>query len=411
MTLRSFPPWYLRPYTLAVRVRRFELRLIGTCLVACWIVSGGLILLTYRPGGPLDLIVGLTSLGPIAIALAGVIWPPVARGDVAFPSIVWLGILGLLCLVPSIVGIDHQLTTFGSQTLLPSIEAAYPWLVALLATSLFSGFGIARRLQGGTAIRRRRMLAGIAIALLATGVSGAAFGAAAVADEMALRDRPTAASRFGPTAGDVQPPLCDMSIGLGRTAVLSLHLDGSIDLRPLGSVDLTGVRVGADFSWQAYVATSHELGVYGSARSGQKAWIRTPSTDWHTVPASSVSPDTLDEQALDVALGQRYRTTAEDRGVEVIEGARARRCHILVDGEIFESAFPQVRLLVGLADLHRWRGQIDYWVFLDGQIGQIAGSINGEATAVVPAAIQGTVEVLLTATERGRSLVVYPPVR
>jgi hypothetical protein len=385
------------------------MRLIGSCLVACWMISGGLILLTYRPGGPFDLVVGLTTIGPIVIALAGVVWPPVARGDVAFPAIVWLGMIGLLCLVPSIAGIVPQLTTFGSQTLLPSIEAVYPWLVALLATSLFSGLGIARRLQGGTAMRRRRMLTGSAIALLATALSGAAFGAAAAANEIALRDQPTAASRFGPTSGAAQPALCDLSLMAGPTARLTLRLEGTVDLRPLGSVDLSGVRAGADFRWQAYVATSDQLGLYGAARRGQQGWIRTPSTDWHAVPVTSVSDDTLDAQALEVALSQGYRATAEDRGVEVIEGARARRCRIAVDGEIFESAFPQVRLLVGTADLHRWRGQLDYWVFLDGEVGQIAGSINGEATAVVPEAIQGTVEVLLTATERGQGLVVYPP--
>ena len=394
-----------------MRVRRFELRLIGSSLVVCWLVSGGLILLTYRPGGPFDLIVGLTTVGPIAIALSSVIWPPVARGNVAFPTIVWLGLIGLLCLIPSIAGIVPQLTTFGSQTLLPSIEAVYPWLVALLATSLFSGFGIARRLQGGTAIRRRRMLAGTAIALAATAASGAAFGAVAVANEMALRDRPTVSSRFGPTIGGEQPPMCDMPLAVGSTARLTLHLEGSIDLRALGSVDLSGVRVGGDFRWQAYVATSDQLGLYGSARTDQQGWIRTPSTDWHPVPAATVNDDTLDQQALAVALSEGYRATAEDRGVEVIEGARARRCRVAVDGEIFETAFPQVRLLVGSADLHRWRGQLDYWVFLDGEVGQIAGSINGEATAVVPEAIQGTVEVLLTATERGRGLVVYPPAR
>ena len=387
------------------------MRLIGSCLVACWVVSGGLILLAYRPGGPLDLVVGLTTLGPIAIALAGVIWPPVARGNVAFPTIVWLGLIGLLCLIPSIAGIVPQLTTFGSQTLLPSIEAVYPWLVALLATSLFSGFGVARRLQGGSAIRRRRMLAGSAIALLATGVSGAAFGAAAVANEMALRDQPTASSRFGPTTGPAQPPYCDAPIVAGTTARLRLQLDGTIDLRPLGSVDLTGIRAGTDFRWQAYVATNDQLGVYGSARIGQQAWMRTPSTDWHATPLAPVSGDSLDQQALAAALGEGYRATAEDRGVEVIEGARARRCRIAVDGTIFESAFPEVRLLVGSADLHRWRGQLDYWVFLDGEVGQIAGSINGEATEVVPEALQGTVDVLLTATERGEGLVVYPPDR
>ena len=140
------------------------------------------------------------------------------------PAIVWLGIVGLLCLVPSIAGMVDQLTAFGSQTLLPSIEAAYPWLVALLATSLFSGFGIARRLQGGTAIRRRRLLAGSAIALVATGLSGAAFGAAAVVNDTALRDQPTVSSRFGPTVGSAQPPLCGMPLTTGTTARLTLHL-------------------------------------------------------------------------------------------------------------------------------------------------------------------------------------------
>ena len=61
--------------------------------------------------------------------------------------------------------------------------------------------------------------------------------------------------------------------------------------------------------------------------------------------------------------------------------------------------------------MHRWRGELDYWVFLDSQIGQVAGSVNGEASGVVPDALQGTVEVLLTATERGRSFVIYPPPR
>jgi len=88
-----------------VRVRSFELRLIGTALVACWLVSGGLILLAYRPGGPFDLIVGLTAIGPIVISVASVIWPPVARGNTAFAATVWLGIVGLLCLVPSIAGV------------------------------------------------------------------------------------------------------------------------------------------------------------------------------------------------------------------------------------------------------------------------------------------------------------------
>ena len=68
-----------------MRVRRFELRLIAVALVVCWSVAAGLVLLAYRPGGPFDVIVGLTAMSPIVIALAGAIWPPVARGNNAFP--------------------------------------------------------------------------------------------------------------------------------------------------------------------------------------------------------------------------------------------------------------------------------------------------------------------------------------
>jgi hypothetical protein len=129
------------------------------------------------------------------------------------------------------------------------------------------------------------------------------------------------------------------------------------------------------------------------------------------VAPGSVDADTVDLQALDIALTPDLRATAEDRGVEVIEGARARRCRVAVDGLIFEAAFPQVVWLVGGADLHRWRGQLDYWVFLDGELGQVAGSANGEANEIVPNALNGTIDVRLAATERGRDAVIYPPTR
>ena len=392
-----------------MRVRTFELRLIAVALVVCWSIAAGLVLLAYRPGGPLDVVVGLLALTPIGIALAGAIWPPVARGDVAFPAIVWLGILALLCLVPSITGVINQLLAFGSRTLLPSLEAAYPWLVALFATSLFSGFGIARRLQGGTAIRRRRLIAGTTIALALTLVSGLAFGAVAVANDVALRDRPIEASRFGPTAGAEQPPLCDADLEAGASARLNLHMNATVDLRPVGSIDLTGIRVGRDLRWLGYAATSRQLGQFGAARIGSQGWTISPGSRWERVEPASVDADTVDVQALGAALTPALRATAEDRGVEVIEGARARRCRVAVDGIIFLDAFPQVAWLVDGADLHRWRGQLDYWVFLDGELGQVAGSINGEAADIVPEALNGTVEVRMTATERGRDTFIYPP--
>ena len=91
------------------------------------------------------------------------------------------------------------------------------------------------------------------------------------------------------------------------------------------------------------------------------------------------------------ALTPGNRATAEDRGIDVIEGARARRCRVAVDGATFAAAFPQVRWLVGDADLHRWRGQLDYWVFVDGQLGQVAGDASGEATGIDPEHLLGDV--------------------
>jgi hypothetical protein len=195
----------------------------------------------------------------------------------------------------------------------------------------------------------------------------------------------------------------------GKTARLAARLAASIDGRQNGTVDITGERAGRDFRWLAYVATNRQLGQYGEARIGTSAWIRTPRRNWAPAATDLVADSSLDLQATQQALTYGARATAEDRGIETIEGARARRCRISVDGPVFRRTFPQVRWLVGDDDLEHWFGQLDYWVFLDGGLGQVAGSVNGEAGRIQDKAIQGRVEVLLTATDRGRSMVIYAP--
>jgi hypothetical protein len=394
-----------------MRARRFELRLLGSALVGAWGLAAVLVLLAYRPGGPFDIAVGVTMLLPLAIAISGVLWPPVAKGRDTYPLVVALGVGSLLLLLPSIGGVLNQLQAFGSQTLMPSLEAAYPWLLALAGTSLFAGFGLARRLDAGTALRPRRLRVGTAVAVAFTAVAGTAFAGAAIANELALRDRttPPAVSRFGPTDAETELPPCDGALNAGKRARLIAHLRGQIDGGAVGSVDLSGQRVGTNFRWLAYVATDRELGQYGAASFGGRAWTRTPRDGWRPAEAESVRAQTLDLQAVRTTLARRSRATAEDRGIEVIEGARARRCRVAVDGATFGATFPQVRWLVGDADLGRWRGQLDYWVFVDGQLGQVAGSVNGEAGAIRPEAVQATIEVFLTATERDGDLVIYPP--
>jgi hypothetical protein len=238
-----------------VRVRTFELRLIGVALVACWTLTAALVLLAYRPGGPIDLVVGVLACVPLAIALAGVVWPPLTHGERSFPAMIWLGIVALLVLVPSIAGLLVQLRALGSQTLLPSPEAAYPWLVALAATSLFTGFGLARVMLGQTAMRRRRLVRGLLLASGLTLATGLVLGGAALANDLAMRDRTAAASRFGPTDPDTDPNLCTAPLAAGDAAALTLTMRGEVDLRPIGSIELSGSRSGEDYRWLAYVAT------------------------------------------------------------------------------------------------------------------------------------------------------------
>ncbi len=394
-----------------MRVRKFELRLVGAALVAGWVVAAGLVLIAYRPGGPLDVLVGLTMTVPILIAVAGFVWPPVSRGDGAFAGMVWLGIAALLCLVPSIAGVIEQIQALGSQTLLPSLEAAYPWLLALGATSLFSGLGIARRRRGATALRRLRFVDGAVVAAVLTLLSSSLFAGAAVANEIAVRDTVPTSSRFGPTGTEAEPQLCNAPLDAGREARLSADLTATADLRPIGSVEILGTRDRGEYRWTGYVATDRTLGQVGTARVADAAWTRVPGEGWVAVPPSDVAGQTIDLQVLATALTYDNRATAEDRGVEVIEGARARRCRVAVDGATFEAAFPQIRWLVGDADLHRWRGQLDYWVFLDGQLGQVVGDAGGDGAGLVAGALVGDVAVHMTATERDRDHVIYPPPR
>lgn len=393
----------------SVRVRTLELRLIAVVLTACWAVTAVLVLITYRPGGPADVVVGLAAAVPAAIALAGVAWPPVPRSDRAFAAMVALATAAFLVLVPSIADVTGQLGAAGVQTLLPSVEAAYPWGIGLLATCLFTGFGLARRRLGQSALRRRRMVRGIVIALVFAVGSATAFTAAAMANELALRDQVANSSRFGPTDPDEDPPACDGLMSVGATAEAIVHFEGEMDGRSIGTVDIQGVRNHRDVSWVSYTASSRRLGLGGVVVIGEGTWARAATGRWVRVDPEVGDDQRLDLRAAAVALTPDARITAESRGVGLIEGARARQCRIAIDGPTFRLAFPQVDELVGAASLARWRGQLDYWVFIDGQIGRIAGSVNGDAAEIQQGAIQATIRVDLSAIDRNRPVTIVAP--
>jgi hypothetical protein len=375
-----------------VRVRTLELRLLAAALTTGWAVTASLILLAYRPGGPIDLLVGLASGLPIAVAAAGFVWPPVARGKRSSVAMAWLGIASLV-------------------VLLPSVEAAYPWAIALIGTGLFTGFGIARYRLGETALRRRRLVRGTAVGVLLTAAVGLGFGGVAIANEVALRDRVASSSRFGPTDPEAEPPACDEDVAVGPAARVDLIVTGDVDGRALGTVDVRGVRSGGDARWLAYVASRRALGLFGEARIGRAGYLRSPVTGWVPATPEAVADVGLDALVLDVALGPDVRSASEMHGIAFFEGARARHCRIAIDGSTFRLAFPQIAWLVGDVDLSRWRGELDYWVFADGQLGRIQGSVSGEGASLREGALQASLRATMTMTDRTRPTDVVAPTR
>jgi hypothetical protein len=309
-----------------MRVRIFELRLIAAGMTTLWTIVAALVLLGYRPGGPIDLLVGLAAGPPVVIAAMALVWPPAARDDRVFAVTVWVGLLVALLLIPSIGGIIEQLAAQGAQTLLPSVEAAYPWLLALTGTCVFAGIGIARRLLGPGSPRRPRLIRGLALGVGLTVVASSMFAGAAIANELALRDRPASSSRFGPTDPDLVPPACDGPIRVGATAQVQLDISADIDLHPIGTAHVAGSRSGADIHWLGDVATDRVLGQYGAARVGDRGWLQSPGVGWESSDPATIEPFTLDRRIVETALAEADRTAAEDRGIEFIDGARARHC-------------------------------------------------------------------------------------
>jgi hypothetical protein len=109
------------------------------------------------------------------------------------------------------------------------------------------------------------------------------------------------------------------------------------------------------------------------------------------------------------ALTPPQRAVVEDAGGAYVEGARARHCRVALDGDTLRRAVPEVSMLVGGADLSRWRGELDFWVFADGQLGQANGFANGPGLELAPGALTAEVRFSLLAIDRGQPVTVQLP--
>ena len=84
--------------------RRLGLRLLAALLAGLWTGLAIVVLVAYRPGGPLDVVVGITVALPAAVVALAIPWPPVSRVWRRQVVIAWLGLLAAM-LVGPLVGL------------------------------------------------------------------------------------------------------------------------------------------------------------------------------------------------------------------------------------------------------------------------------------------------------------------
>ncbi len=406
------------------------MRLLAMILTVLWAVTAIVIATAYRPGGAADFVVALACFVPVIIADAGVVWPAKKLSRPHRAALIWVWLMAVLFTIPILYGIAATLADDGPQSLVPSAEAAYGGAIALFATSFFSIVGLVHRRRKVRPLEGRATLTASGVAVLLTVVAGLAFVLVAELNDRELRRAEPSSSRFGPTDPDIVPPLCDDPIALGKNAAIVIEAKSSLDNNDRGAARLVGQRGGQDESWGGSWTGLDGEGRQAYVRAGPRAWLndssddaQAPGTSWHEVGPDlfqmlGSTPLTMDGPPHSVANSPRGAIVAEDLGLEHIEGARARHCRTLIDGTTALETFLPLRWL--LFDdsawvegaIGRWRGELDWWVFVDGELGMAAVEVSGsraetgwdaEGTRVV-------LEARLQATNRDQVVDISAPV-
>ena len=420
-----------------MRVRVLRLRLLAAIAGILWVAAAAAVLLGYRPGGPLAPLVAATPLVGAIGSVAALAWPPLVRGRRLAAAVVWLGILDLLVLAPALGGLVDALEQPPATPFLPSPESAYAWFLALAGTTLFAGLGISRRVLGATALRRARLALASLLAIALVAVGAGVSGMAVLATQLDRGAAPAQATDWGPTDPNLVPPSCSSPLRIPTSASVTIEASSAIDGRPVGSVSLVGERAGDDETWRAQLYgwpanAGREPGNLAYTRVGSSAWLSVDGAAWNpvpldetlTIPVEAGMPQpspvvrprvTLDTAVIVADLSDPARLAAEDSGIELIGGARARHCRLLTGGILALQAFRPLRWLMGQApladtpDLAAWRGELDWWVFADAELGMATVSVEGFQPAGWPAGLQATLKATLTARGRDAARSIQAP--
>ena len=396
------------------------MKTLAAFLIVLWVVTAVAVSAIYRPGGPVDIVVVLACLVPVAVATMALVWPSSPAGKRDRLALVWIWLTAVLFAIPVLYGVVADLVSDDPVSLIPSVEAAYAAIIAFGATALFSAVGFVHTRRGVRPFERAATMRTLLLAGGLTVAITASFGAVAAVNDRSQRDDGTTTSRFGPTDADLVPPDCDVAPRLGEDAVISIEARSSIDNEPRGEARLDGRRGGADETWGGTWSDPDGGGDLAYRRVASRAWVNSgtadpeaPGTTWR-----QVTPDgfgmagtaglTMDGPPHAIVSGPRGSIVPEDLGLAFVEGAQARHCRTFIDGPTALATFLPLRWLVGDGDparLDDWRGEMDWWVFTDGELGRASVEVSGSRAPVwAQAGVRGTLEADLLATDRDQAI-------
>ncbi|OGN88206.1 MAG: hypothetical protein A2X23_04790 [Chloroflexi bacterium GWC2_73_18] len=378
--------------------------ILALFVAAAWLAAGAAVFVGYRPGGAADGTLAVVALLPIVPALVvartrgggGAVTEPIGR--LLAPAAM---IGALLLLVPLTAELVRpagpgwpgaQPGTFAPLAvarLLPSPSLGWAFALAAALTALPAlRSRVPRRSTGEGAPREGRAVAAAAAVSLVLGAVLAAVGYGIAAWNAGTVAVP-ATSVFGPT-GPVELPACDGPLALPASVRVRASGDGDRGGRSLGGVVVDGARMPEAISWSGTYST-----VWGSGTDGRAAGETGPF---------------LDEALLATALTPGRRAGADELGIDLVEGARARHCRVVTDGTGALRGFLPLQYVVGRDGrseatarlLAPWRGTLDYWLFGDGRLGLASVAVDGLPPGDWPGSgPQARLRATLSATDRG----------
>ena len=358
------------------------------------------------------------------------VWPALVRDHRGRVALAWVWLAAILLAIPVLYGIASTLATAGPQNLVPSAEAAYAGGLALFAMCFFSIMGLVHRRREASVFERRATWLSAGSALLLTVAIGLAFVLVAVVNDQALRGSEPVSSRFGPTDPDLATTVLRRTLAAGPQRSRQPHGRLQRRQRRLGrsaaarSAKWSGRDLGCDRGADPRSGARTPTCVSGrwpgsttnsdDPDSAGHAWQETQPDLFGLMGTATLTMDGPPHASVDVPRGS---IVAEDLGLECIEGARARHCRTFIDGPTALDTFLPLRWLLDDSSertddpLRHWRGQMDWWVFGDGELGMARVEVSGSASATPwqTDGVRAVLEARLESVSRDRSVDITRP--